>query len=104
MNVPMPPKSGEGEYVAAFGEQVEPFFREHKPQFLLISAGFDAHGADPLAHVNLTKESFAVLTRRVVALAEELCEGRVVSTLEGGYDLVALGDSVVAHVNALRDG
>ena len=102
LNVPMEPNDGQDAYERAFAEQVEPFFREHKPQFLLISAGFDAHSADPLAHINLTEESFAWMTRRVLSLADEFCEGRVVSLLEGGYDLGALGRSVVAHVRALR--
>ncbi|MBN2630950.1 MAG: histone deacetylase family protein [Rhodobacteraceae bacterium] len=72
-----------------------------QPELILISAGFDAHRADPLAGLLWTEEDFAWLTGAICDVAEECCEGRVVSSLEGGYDLEALADSVAAHVEEL---
>jgi acetoin utilization deacetylase AcuC-like enzyme len=71
------------------------------PELLIISAGFDAHVADPLAQLRLTEADFAWITEELCALAARHAEGRVVSVLEGGYDLDALGASVAAHVRAL---
>ncbi|MCA3393315.1 MAG: histone deacetylase family protein, partial [Roseomonas sp.] len=72
------------------------------PELLIISAGFDAHVADPLAQLRLTEADFAWITEELCALAARHAEGRVVSVLEGGYDLSALGSSVAAHVRALK--
>jgi acetoin utilization deacetylase AcuC-like enzyme len=74
------------------------------PDLLLISAGFDAHRRDPLAHQLLEAEDFAWMTRAILEVARTRCRGRVVSSLEGGYDLQALGSSAVAHVQALAEG
>jgi acetoin utilization deacetylase AcuC-like enzyme len=74
----------------------------HRPDIILISAGFDAHARDPLAEQNLEAEDFAWGTRAIVSVARQSCAGRIVSSLEGGYDLEALGRSAVAHVKALR--
>ena len=74
------------------------------PDLILISAGFDAHRRDPLAHQNLEAEDFAWATRATLEVARTRCRGRVVSSLEGGYDLQALGQSAVAHVRALAEG
>jgi acetoin utilization deacetylase AcuC-like enzyme len=74
---------------------------EFKPQFLLISAGFDAHRDDPLAEVELSDDSFEWMTRQLCEVADRHCGGRVVSVLEGGYNLKALGRSVVRHVTGL---
>jgi acetoin utilization deacetylase AcuC-like enzyme len=71
------------------------------PELLIISAGFDAHVADPLAQLRLTEADFAWITQELCALAARHAEGRVVSVLEGGYDLAALGSSIAAHVRAL---
>jgi acetoin utilization deacetylase AcuC-like enzyme len=71
------------------------------PELLIISAGFDAHVADPLAQLRLTEADFAWITEELCALAARHAQGRVVSVLEGGYDLDALGSSVAAHVRAL---
>ena len=73
----------------------------HRPDLILISAGFDAHRDDPLAHINLEEDDFAWVTEEIAALAEEFSQGRIVSTLEGGYDLQALADSTLAHVEVL---
>jgi len=68
---------------------------------VLISVGFDAHARDPLANLNLVAEDYAWVTRELMAVAEDVAEGRVVSCLEGGYDLDALAESAAAHVLAL---
>jgi len=80
-----------------------PRMHAFRPQLLLISAGFDAHASDPLADIRLGEEDYAWLTERLVALARRHAEGRIVSTLEGGYDLAALAASAAAHVQALMD-
>lgn len=77
--------------------------RTHAPGLILISAGFDAHADDPLAALELHEDDFAAVTRRIVATARDLCGGRVVSVLEGGYDLPALARSARAHVTALTE-
>ena len=74
------------------------------PDLILISAGFDAHARDPLAEQNLEAEDYAWATRAIVSVARARCGGRVVSSLEGGYDLQALGQSALAHVRALGEG
>jgi acetoin utilization deacetylase AcuC-like enzyme len=71
------------------------------PDFVFVSAGFDAHRADPLAGLNLTEDDFAWVTGEICAIAKRVCDGRVVSALEGGYDLGALAASAAAHVRAL---
>ena len=101
LNIPMMPHSGDREYRLAFEKQFLPAARRFQPEFLLICAGFDAHRNDPLALIDLETESFEWLTREPLALADELCGGRVVSVLEGGYNLEALGDSVTVHVQEL---
>jgi acetoin utilization deacetylase AcuC-like enzyme len=73
----------------------------HTPDLILISAGFDAHREDPLAHINLDEADFAWVTQEITALADEFSQGRIVSTLEGGYDLKALADSTLAHLEVL---
>lgn len=73
----------------------------HRPDLILISAGFDAHRDDPLANINLGAEDFAWVTQQIAALANQFSQGRIVSTLEGGYDLQALADSALAHLEVL---
>jgi acetoin utilization deacetylase AcuC-like enzyme len=94
VNIPLPPGSGDAEYLAAFDNEVVPWLEEGAPDVLLVSAGFDAHAADPLAQQRLSTEAFAHFTRRVARRP-------VLSLLEGGYDLDALAASVRAHVEAL---
>ncbi len=77
------------------------FVRNFKPQLILVSAGFDAHQKDPLASLNLTEDDFYHWTQQLVEIADNVCEGKIVSTLEGGYDLEALANSATAHVKAL---
>jgi acetoin utilization deacetylase AcuC-like enzyme len=101
VNVPLAPMSGSREFRAAMTEIVLPELRRFRPDLLLISAGFDAHADDPLASLRLVEADFAWATRALMAVAEECCRGRVISTLEGGYDLPALAASAAAHVRAL---
>lgn len=101
LNVPMEPGSGDEDYRRAFEEQVLPKLDGYKPQFLLISAGFDAMAQDPLASIDLTEGAFHWMTQRLVEVAQRHAQGRVLSLLEGGYDLGALARAAVAHVRAL---
>ena len=101
LNLPMQPGAGDAEYRAAFCEHVLPAARAYRPEFILISAGFDAHRADPLAPIELETSSFEWMTEEVRALADECCGGRLVSMLEGGYNLDALGESAAVHLRCL---
>jgi acetoin utilization deacetylase AcuC-like enzyme len=103
VNVPLAPGTGGAEMRAAYEAVVFPRIEAFKPQLILISAGFDAHAADPLAELNWLEEDYAWLTGRLCDLAETHAKGRVVSVLEGGYDLGALERSVAAHVGVLRE-
>ncbi|MEM7625264.1 MAG: histone deacetylase [Planctomycetota bacterium] len=103
LNVPLPPGVGDSEYGAAFDRAILPRLEEFAPQFLLLSAGFDAAAADPLAQMELSTEGFAGITERLLGVARRHAEGRVVSVLEGGYDLDALASGVAAHVGLLLD-
>ncbi len=86
-----------------YEQDVLPLLDSFAPELILVSAGFDAHRDDPLAGLNLATEDFAWVTERLAELAARHCDGRVVSTLEGGYDLSALADSVAAHVRSLQE-
>jgi acetoin utilization deacetylase AcuC-like enzyme len=101
LNRPLRPGSGSVEFRAAYRDSVLPALEAFVPEFIFISAGFDAHRADPLANLALSEEDFGWVTAEICAIAARLCEGRVVSTLEGGYDLGALAASAAAHVRAL---
>jgi acetoin utilization deacetylase AcuC-like enzyme len=104
VNVPLAPSAGGAPFRAAFEEQILPALADFGPQLVLISAGFDAHEADPLASLRLREDDFEWVTQQLCRLAERLCAGRVVSALEGGYDLDALAKSAAAHVSALAAG
>ena len=101
LNIPLPPGSDGATMRAEYERQVFPRLRAFKPELIIISAGFDAHAEDPLAQLEWQTEDFAWLTRQLCAIAEEVCGGRVVSTLEGGYDLGALAAGAKAHVEEL---
>jgi len=103
VNVPLSPRAGSSDFRAAYRHAILPRLRDFAPDFLLISAGFDAHERDPLAQLNVTTEDFAWLSRALAELAAGVCGGRLVSTLEGGYDLPALAASAAAHVTALME-
>lgn len=100
-NVPLPPGCGDLAYRAAFDGVVEPLLRRFQPEIILASAGFDAHWADPLAEMRVSTSGFVEMARILARLADDLCEGRLALSLEGGYDLNALSTSVVAVVMAL---
>jgi acetoin utilization deacetylase AcuC-like enzyme len=74
-----------------------------KPEIILISAGFDAHRRDPLAKINLESKDFYKLTKKIVEIAKIHCQGRVISFLEGGYDLMALSESIKEHLYGLEE-
>jgi acetoin utilization deacetylase AcuC-like enzyme len=101
VNVPLPPRSGSTQFRRAMSDSILPALADFRPDFILISAGFDAHREDPLANLELTEADFAWATDEILAVAKSSCQGRVVSTLEGGYDLDALAASASAHVRAL---
>lgn len=99
LNVPLPASTGDQGYARAFAELLAPFARRFQPDLILVSAGYDAHWRDPLALELLSLTGYATLTRQVMALAQELCDGRLVVALEGGYDLEVLAHAVL---NTLR--
>ncbi|HWW47961.1 MAG TPA: histone deacetylase family protein [Xanthobacteraceae bacterium] len=101
VNAPLRPGDGSEEFRAAFEERILPRLRAFAPEFLVISAGFDAHRNDPLATLELEEADFAWVTHRLMDIAATTAEGRIVSVLEGGYDLQSLAESVKAHVGAL---
>ena len=103
LNLPMRPGAGGAEYRTAFVEKVLPAAEAYNPQFILISAGFDAHRADPLAPLCLETTDYEWMTRWIMDVAKRHCGGRLVSVLEGGYDLEALSASVTRHVSLLVD-
>lgn len=99
INVPLPPQTGDFGYALVFDEILVPAARRFKPNLLLVSAGFDAHWRDPLAHMHVSLAGFARMIRVLYELSDALCNGRMVVVLEGGYDLQALSYGVL---NALR--
>lgn len=102
-NVPLPDGAGSALFRKAIEDHVLPAVDQFKPELILVSAGFDAHSADPLAGMELTEVDFAWVTAKLCNLADKHCDGRLVSSLEGGYDLEALGASAAAHVNVLQE-
>lgn len=101
VNAPLPPGADGAAFRAAWERTLIPAIRDFAPGLLVISAGFDAHARDPLAQLRLSEADFAWVTEALCAAAEESCGGRVVSLLEGGYDLEALAASSAAHVRML---
>ena len=101
VNVPLPPGAGSCEFRDAYERIVLPALASFAPELVMISAGFDAHRLDPLANLNLDADDYVWITERLVELAERHAQGRIVSSLEGGYNLNALRESVASHVAAL---
>jgi len=101
VNAPLPPDADGAPFRATWTDALLPAVDAFRPQLLLVSAGFDAHRRDPLAQLRLEAGDYAWITRELVRLANRHCAGRIVSTLEGGYDLEALRESSVAHVGEL---
>ena len=104
VNAPLSAGDGGDAFREAFETIILPRLREFKPEILVISAGFDAHTRDPLANLNLVEADFTWVTRRLMDIADVSAQGRIVSVLEGGYDLQGLSRSVAAHVTALMRG
>ena len=100
-NAPLAPGSGGKEFRIAMENKILPALKKFQPDIILISAGFDAHKDDPLASLNLVEEDFAWITRELVKIAAKYCKGRIVSVLEGGYNLDVLGGSVASHLREL---
>ena len=98
LNIPVPPGIEDAEYLQIFSTDVKPKLEEYNPDFVLISAGFDAHRDDPLASLNLTESTFKKLSFELKRLAEQTAGGRMLSMLEGGYDLNALSSCVKEHL------
>jgi acetoin utilization deacetylase AcuC-like enzyme len=103
LNYPVSAGSTDTDYLRIFKDYLRPALAHFSPEFILISSGFDAHHADPLAGMALTEKGFEDLTRLVTAMASEYCEKRLVSVLEGGYDVKALAACVVAHIKVLLE-
>ncbi len=101
VNAPLAPEDGSAKFRAAFENLILPQLQKFSPELIIISAGFDAHFRDPLASLNLTAEDFGWVTRKLMDVADASAGGRIVSVLEGGYDLQGLQESAAAHVTAL---
>jgi acetoin utilization deacetylase AcuC-like enzyme len=103
LNCPLPAGSGDEEVTRAFSEKLAPAAQRFKPEFVLVSAGFDARAGDPLGGMKVTDEGFARLTAIVAGIAGEYASGRIVSSLEGGYSLSGLASAAEAHVRRLGE-
>lgn len=101
INIPLPPGVGDGGFDDVYQNIVIPAARRFAPQLMIVSAGFDAHWADPLANLRLSLAGYAGLTRTLIELADELCDGRIVFVLEGGYNLQVLRSGWLNVANAL---
>jgi acetoin utilization deacetylase AcuC-like enzyme len=103
INIPLLPGSGDAEYRAAFADQVEPAVEKFAPQFIIVSVGFDAHADDPLSNLRVSDEGYIWMGRRVLDWARRFSSGRVLSVLEGGYNLDVLSRCVAEHVQLLEE-
>jgi acetoin utilization deacetylase AcuC-like enzyme len=104
VNAPLRPGDGRDAFRDAFESRILPRLADFRPELVIISAGFDAHMRDPLANINLDESDFVWATQKIMDIADRFADGRIVSVLEGGYDLQALGNSVAAHVTTLMRG
>jgi len=104
LNAPMPPGAGNDEYRLAFEQILAPAAEKFRPEFLVLSAGFDAHRDDPMADIELTEDGFRFLSRFAVELANRYCGGRIVSILEGGYERESLMRCTEIHIRELQQG
>lgn len=103
LNAPLPPGSDENDYMKVIKGQLSEYVNMFMPDFVLMSAGFDSHRDDPLGDMMLSSDSYYHITHEVVKFADAYCQGKVVSTLEGGYNLRALAESAGCHVDALNE-
>ncbi len=103
LNIPLKPESEDIHILEKYFNQVIPKLEDFKPEFILISAGFDAHVLDPLSNLRISTECFGKITQMLKSVAEKCCGGKIVATLEGGYNLKALGESVESHIKVLAN-
>ena len=103
INAPMAPGSSDEEYRLVFEQTLFPAAEQFRPDFILVSAGFDAHDDDPLSDIRLSGEGFRFMTRQVIAMAERFCGGKLLSVLEGGYEISSLTSSVAIHIQELLE-
>jgi acetoin utilization deacetylase AcuC-like enzyme len=103
LNLPMPAGSDDEDYLKVFGEEIVPTLEKFQPEFIIISAGFDAHRDDPLAGMNLTEEAFHKMTKLTNEVARKFSNSKILSVLEGGYNLKALALSVESHLKGLLE-
>ena len=103
INLPISPNTDGSHYIKMLRQKIIPKLFDYRPQLLILSAGFDAHTQDPLSNLNWETKDYATITNLLVKVAAKTCNNRVVSFLEGGYNLTALGDSVEAHVRVLME-
>lgn len=101
LNFPLAQNEGDETYISIFKKKLVPALVKYEPDLIIISAGFDAHEKDHLASMNVTSDGFYQMTRLICEAAELVCKGKILSVLEGGYNLKALGESVVLHLKAL---
>ena len=101
LNLPMRAYSCDTDYINAIEHKLIPVIQKFNPDLIIISAGFDAHENDPLAQINLSTECYGKMTQKLMEIANDVCNGRILSMLEGGYDYSALADSVQLHVETL---
>lgn len=101
VNVELPAGSGSQAFRDGWANRILPDLQTFRPEFIIISAGFDAHAHDPLAQISLTEDDYVWITGKLMEVSQACCQGRVISSLEGGYDLAALASSTAAHVRAL---
>jgi acetoin utilization deacetylase AcuC-like enzyme len=104
LNIPMEEGEGDPAYMRAVEDRIVRVIDDYRPNAILLSSGFDAHRRDPLGGMNVTEHAYGEITRRIVEAAERHCDGRVLSLLEGGYDMEGLASSVAEHVVALAEG
>lgn len=103
LNFPLSIGANDDDYIKIFKNELDPVVQKFSPDFILISAGFDAHRNDPLAGMNLTENGYATLTKIIKEFSREICHGRIVSLLEGGYNLDAIAKSVEYHIKVLKE-
>ncbi len=102
-NIPLVSGTSSASYQKIFQEKIIEQLEIQQPDFLIISAGFDAHKDDPLANINLSNEDFVILTKKLKIIADKYCNGKILSMLEGGYDISALENAMIGHISGLQE-
>jgi acetoin utilization deacetylase AcuC-like enzyme len=103
VNVPLQAGTNSSQYQLAFDEMIIKKLHDQKPDFLILSAGFDAHEKDPLASLELLENDFKLITQKLMSIADKYCDNRIISMLEGGYDIQALENSMITHIRELQN-